>query len=175
MAYQFVREPLKPEDADKLANACETLQEKLIVWTLLDTGLRVSELCSLTLENIQWQNRQLRIKGKGGPYGSMSKQRVVPISTRVRAVLEAHFAVSNSFPVQPRRVQQIVKMVAARTDIIPDITPHILRHSFAVMAIQKGISLAAVKKILGHDRISTTEIYLNLTDAHIQQEFDDKW
>ena len=55
MPYQFVREPLIPEDADKLANACETLQEKLIIWTLLDTGLRVSELCNLTLENIQWQ------------------------------------------------------------------------------------------------------------------------
>jgi integrase/recombinase XerD len=48
MAYQFVREPLRPEEADRLCNACKTTDEKLIVWTLLDTGLRVSELCALT-------------------------------------------------------------------------------------------------------------------------------
>jgi integrase/recombinase XerD len=53
MAHQFVREPLRAQEADRLANACQTVEEKLIVWTLLDTGLRVSELCSLTLDNLQ--------------------------------------------------------------------------------------------------------------------------
>ncbi len=48
MAYQYVREPLTAEDVDMLCQACNTLQEKLIIWVLLDTGLRVSELCSLT-------------------------------------------------------------------------------------------------------------------------------
>ena len=54
MAYQFVREPLTPENADALANACKTKREKLIIWTLLETGLRVSELCTLTPQNILW-------------------------------------------------------------------------------------------------------------------------
>lgn len=48
-------------------------------------------------------------------------------------------------------------------------------HTFATLALQKGISLAAVKKILGHDRLSTTEIYLNLTDIHVQEEYERKW
>jgi integrase/recombinase XerD len=87
MAHQFVREPLRAEEADRLANACQTVEEKLIVWTLLDTGLRVSELCSLTLDNLQWQQRALRVAGKGGPHGTRSKQRVVPLSARVRALL----------------------------------------------------------------------------------------
>jgi integrase/recombinase XerD len=52
MAQQFVREPLRAEEADRLANACRSPEEKLIVWTLLDTGLRVSELCSLTRDNV---------------------------------------------------------------------------------------------------------------------------
>ena len=65
MAYQFVREPLRAEEADRLSNACKTTEEKLIVWTLLDTGLRVSELCSLVPENVQWQQRSIRVKGKG--------------------------------------------------------------------------------------------------------------
>ena len=60
MAYQYVREPLMAEDADRLANACLTPDEKLVVWTLLDTGLRVAELCSLTAENIAWQSRELK-------------------------------------------------------------------------------------------------------------------
>jgi integrase/recombinase XerD len=56
-----------------------------------------------------------------------------------------------------------------------EVTPHVLRHTFATLALQKGISLAAVKKALGHDRLSTTEIYLNLTDKHVQEEFERKW
>jgi integrase/recombinase XerD len=75
MAYQFEKEPLRAEEADRLANACRTPDERLVVWTLLDTGLRVSELCSLSGENVQWQQRAIRVKGKGGPYGKRSKNR----------------------------------------------------------------------------------------------------
>ena len=80
MAYQFVREPLRTEEADQLCQACGTMLEKLIIWILIDTGLRVSELCSLTPQDILWQQRSLRISGKGGPYGKKSKKRVVPMS-----------------------------------------------------------------------------------------------
>ena len=65
--YQYVREPLTADEADRLANACETPTERLVVWTLLDTGLRVGELCALTSKDVLWQQRQLRFKGKGGP------------------------------------------------------------------------------------------------------------
>src|SRR5215510_12696901 len=108
MPYQYVREPLRAEEADRLANACQNTEEKLLVWTLLDTGLRVSELCSLTGENIQWQQRAIRIKGKGGPYGKRSKQRVVPMSPRVRAILEPYFALHQAWMVGARQVQKIV-------------------------------------------------------------------
>ena len=54
MSYQYVREPSRAEDADKLSNTYNTAEEKLIIWTLLDTGLRVSELCNLTSQNILW-------------------------------------------------------------------------------------------------------------------------
>src|SRR3954470_154159 len=91
MAHQFVREPLRAEEADRLANTCRSPEEKLIVWTLLDTGLRVSELCALTPDNVQRQQRALRVAGKGGPHGARSKQRVVLLSTRVRTILEPYF------------------------------------------------------------------------------------
>ena len=79
MAYQYIREPLRTEEADRLCQACETFQEKLIIWILLDTGLRISELCSLTPKHIQWQQKAIRITGKGGPHGKKSKKRVVPM------------------------------------------------------------------------------------------------
>ena len=167
MAYQFVREPLRAEEADKLSQACETTQEKLIVWTLLDTGLRVSELCDLTPQHIQWQQKALRINGKGGPHGKKTKKRVVPMSKRVQTLLEHYFAINNKWPVGVRRTQKIVKEVANKAKISQVISPHILRHTFATLALQKCISLASVQKILGHDRLTTTSIYLNFTDEHV--------
>jgi integrase/recombinase XerD len=175
MAYQFVREPLMAEDADALCQACETAQEKLIIWILLDTGLRVSELCSLTPQHIMWQQKSMRISGKGGIHGKKTKKRVVPMSIRVQTLLEHYFAINDKWPVGARRVQKIVKEIANKAKISQAVTPHILRHTFATLALQKGISLASVQKILGHDRLTTTSIYLNFTDEHVVDEFSRKW
>ena len=175
MAYQFVREPLRSEEADQLCHACHTPEEKLIVWTLLDTGLRVAELCGLTPTHVLWQQKSLRVSGKGGPYGKQSKKRVVPMSRRVQALLEPYFTLNDKWFIGPRQVQKIVKRVAERARISQEVTPHVLRHTFATLAIQKGISLAAIQKILGHDRLGTTAIYLNLTDTHVVEEYTQKW
>ena len=175
MAYQYVREPLTDELTDQLINACSTMQDKLILYPLLDCGLRVSELCSLKADQIQWQQRAMRIKGKGGPYGKKTKKRVVPMSPRVRAIFEPYFALHDKFPIGTRQTQKIVKVIANRAKITQDVTPHVLRHTFACIYIQKGGSLAGLKKILGHDRLTTTEIYLNLTDQHVVEEYERKW
>ena len=58
MPYQYKREPLSDDEVNRLSNACETFDEKLIIWTLLDTGLRVSELANLKKDNILWQERR---------------------------------------------------------------------------------------------------------------------
>lgn len=171
----FVRHPLRAEDADAMCNACKNSREKLVVWTILDTGLRVSELCNLTPQNILWQQECLSILGKGGMYGKMSKRRVVPMTTRVKILLEAYFAINDKFPVIPRTAQRMVKDIANRAKIKAKVTPHVLRHTFATNAIQKGISLPTVQKILGHDSIVVTEIYMNFTNPHIVEEFKRKW
>src|SRR5262249_44865514 len=67
LAYQYVREPRTAAESDRLSNACETTTERLVVWTLLDTGLRVGELCDLTPRNVLWHQRQLRIKARTAP------------------------------------------------------------------------------------------------------------
>jgi integrase/recombinase XerD len=134
-----------------------------------------TQLFALTTKDILWQQRQLRVRGKGGPYGKKSKVRVVPMSRRVRALLEHHFALRKEFPVRPRRAKGLVKKVTIRAGLTKDVTPHVLRHTFAATALQKGISLATVQKILGHVRLQTNAIYLNFSDTHIQEEFERKW
>jgi integrase/recombinase XerD len=67
--YHFKREPLTQDEATRLANACETPLERLIICTILDTGLRVSELVGLQASNIDRQGRRLIVYGKGGPFG----------------------------------------------------------------------------------------------------------
>ena len=166
---------MQVEEADRLCQSCETMQDKLIIWTLLDTGLRVSELCSLSPKNIEWQQKALRITGKGGPHGKNSKKFVVPMSRRVQTLLEHYFAINERWPVGSRQAQKIVKQVANRAKLSHVVTPYILRHTFATLALQKNISLAAVQKILGHDRLMTTAIYLNFTDTHVCDEFMAKW
>ncbi len=64
MSYQYKREPLTPDEANRLANACKTHNEKLIVWTLLDTGLRVAEFSGLKRNNIDWQGHRITIYGE---------------------------------------------------------------------------------------------------------------
>jgi integrase/recombinase XerD len=97
------------------------------------------------------------------------------MSRRIQALLEPYFALNEKWFIGTRQVQKIVKRVAERARISQEVTPHVLRHTFATLAIQKGISLAAIQKILGHDRLGTTAIYLNITDTHVVDEYSQKW
>lgn len=93
MGHQYKREPLTQEEANRLANACETHQERLAVWTLLDTSLRVAELvASLKRDNIDWQNHRLMIYGKGGPYGKKAKREIVFLSPRIQPLIDYHIS-----------------------------------------------------------------------------------
>jgi integrase/recombinase XerD len=162
-------------EATRLAQACQTVQEKRVIWTLLDTGLRVSELAHLTPTQIDWQGHRLTIDGKGGPYGSRSKRRIIPLSARLQSLIVHHFALQDTIGLTPRAMQLLVKRVANRARISRPVTPHVLRHTFAVTAVQKGISLPALQRLLSHDHLATTEIYLNLSPEEVVREFREKW
>jgi integrase/recombinase XerD len=102
--------------------------------------------------------------------------RVVPMSPIVRTLLEHHSALEKAFPVRIRRAQDLVRAVADRAGITRDLSPHLLRPTFATTALQEGISLPTVQKILGHDWLATTAISLNFTGVPIiQDEFERKW
>ena len=175
MAYQYKRESLSRDEVRRLEKACESARERMLIWTLLDTGLRVSEFTSLSRDNIDWQGGKLIIFGKGGPYGSKTKRRIVPMSNRVRPMLESFFAMHDKIGYTPRRAQQIVKTIANRAEISKPVSPHVLRHTYATTCVQKGISLASLMKLLGHDKLETTAIYQNMAGEDVVTEFNEKW
>jgi len=171
MAYQFVREPLSWEETDRLVNACKGFREKLIVWVLLDTGMRVHELCGLRRQDVHWQESHMVVWGKGGPFGKQGKRRIVPLTERAKRLLEMQFMTSDRMGLNVRTAQRVVTQVANRALITKPVTPHVLRHTFAVNCVQQGVSTASLKKILGHDRLETTEIYLNISPEDALGEF----
>src|SRR2546421_12746050 len=118
---------------------------------------------------------RLMIYGKGGPYGTKSKRRIVPLSPRVQPLIEGHLALHDRFGMSSRTIQRLIKSVANRATISRPVSPHVLRHTFAVTAVQKGISLPSLQRLLGHDHLATTEIYLNLSPEHDIKEFMEKW
>ena len=75
----------------------------------------------------------------------------------------------------PRTIQMLAKRMANRARISRPVTPHVLRHTFSVTAIQRGTSLPALQRLLGHDRLTTTEVYLNLLPEEVVREFREKW
>ena len=89
----------------------------------------------------------------------------------VWTLLEPYFSLNDKWFIRRRQVQKVVQRVAERARISQEVRPHVLRHTFATLAIQ----MAAIQKILGHDRLGTTAIYLNLTDTHVVDEYSQKW
>ena len=85
------------------------------------------------------------------------------------------FAIHDTIGMTPRTIQRILKRIANKARINRPVCPHVLRHTFAVAAVQKGISLPALQRLLGHDRLTTTEIYLNLSPEDVIREFREKW
>ena len=175
MAYQYKREPLSIEESDQLMTAAQSVQERLCVWGLLETGLRVSELADLKRDQLQWQQRAIRVKGKGGPFGKRSKLRVVPISKLLMPILQHHFALHERFPYGRRTIQKVVKRVANRAQITRPVSPHVLRHTFAIRWLHNNGTTRSLQAILGHDHLTTTEIYLNLSPEDVLAEFHAKW
>lgn len=168
MKREFKREPLTGDETNKLMNSCDSGEEKLLVWGLLETGLRIDEYLRVRKEMIDWQARRITVIGKG------KKRRVVPLSDKVIALWGAHFAINESVGIAYWTANRMLKKIANRAQISKPVTPHILRHTFACNTLRAGVSLASLQKILGHDRLETTAIYLNMNPEDAIREFREK-
>lgn len=146
------------------------LRDIAMMELLFSTGLRVSELCSLS-NDLDLSQSEISVRGKG------NKVRVVFITEdALLAVREykTNYLHNNKvvndklFPVTTRTVERLVKKYAIMAGISKKITPHILRHSFATNLLQNGADIRSVQAMLGHANIATTQIYTHVTDSHLK-------
>lgn len=165
----YKREPLTSEEQARLVAACETPEEKRVIWTLLDTGMRVSEVANITSDNLDFQQHRVIIYGKRG------KRRVNKLSPRLREILEHHIIANEKFGTSIRMMQHIVTKVASRAKIIRKVSPHVLRHTFAINALRGGVNIRSLMGWLGHDDMSTTQMYLNMSPEDVISDVEKMW
>ena len=160
------------------------LRDRCILEMLYSSGLRVSELCNLKVNNIQFDLDLIRFFGKG------NKERMIPLTYYARKWLERYltqsrrilserstkgskfvFLSNNGLPLTRATVWQSVKKYINKAAIPKKISPHTFRHSFATHLIDGGANLVEVQALLGHADISTTEIYTHLSRDFIDSEY----
>jgi integrase/recombinase XerD len=156
------------------------LRDKTIFELLYSCGLRISEACDLTIQDIDFDNRFMTIRGKG------SKERIVPIGNEAMRLLLKYqkesrpliignrvssylFISKKALKLNRKSVWRLLKGYVERTDIQKNITPHTLRHSFATHLIENGADLRSVQELLGHVDISTTQIYTHLAKKKLKE------
>lgn len=166
---EYKREPLEENEIDALKRACNSFDEEMIVNVLLETGMRISEFTNLKPEQIAWQRDCITTIGKG------NKRRVIPMSKATRFYLSEYFKDHYNMKHCPRWIQIILKRIAEKAGIKKKVSPHVLRHTFAVRYLHKGGNIRALQGILGHSHIQTTDHYLNYSGERVIDDFKRVW
>jgi integrase/recombinase XerD len=131
----------------------------------------VSEFCAAVPADLDYQANTLRVHGKAGPYGTHKPIRFVPVTDREVLIRLESLLTTGANRVSTRTIQRLMRNVAGRAGFTRKVSPHVLRHTFSVDAIRRGVSVAALQKALGHDNLSSTQVYLNLSAADVVEEF----
>lgn len=159
----------------------ERLKHLAIIEVLYATGIRVSELCDLTMEQINHTSHLLRVIGKG------NKERLVPISRRAFDSLMCYideerpqintknsnyvFLTKKGLPMIPDYVRYYFTRLSRKKGLNMAIYPHKFRHTFATHLINNGADLRSVQEMLGHENLSSTQIYTHLSKEHLRQNY----
>ena len=175
------------QEIDDIINAVdlskrEGQRNRAILEVLYSCGLRVSEVCGLRLSDLYLDEGFIRVTGKG------DKQRLVPISDRAVAELEAYFVDRNMIPIKKGyedfvfiserlkkplsriMVFHFIKELVGLVGIKKSVSPHTFRHSFATHLLEGGANLRVIQAMLGHESISTTEIYTHIDRVRLREE-----
>lgn len=176
---------LTVEEIDSMLNAVEMYKpegqrNKAIIEMLYSCGLRVSELISIKISNINYRTGTVKIDGKG------NKERLIPLSKNAKAEIKQYLKVYRDYldiekgyedilflnkrgtALSRVMVFNIIKHLANRAKIKKNVSPHTFRHSFASHLVSGGADLRAVQDMLGHESILTTEIYTHLDDNYLK-------
>ncbi len=173
---------LSIEDIDQIINAiegdkCKAVRDRAIIELLYSCGLRVTELITLRLTDLFFDEGYIRVVGKG------DKQRLVPISDQARSRIEGYLKlrggegiVADTLFLNNRgcaltrvMIFTIIKRAAAAAGVTKRISPHTFRHSFATHMLEGGASIRQVQEMLGHASITTTEIYTHVSREHLRE------
>ncbi len=167
------------DEAD--ASIPEGVRNRAIIEVLYSCGLRISELTGLKFSDLFFDDGFIRVEGKG------SKQRLVPISPLVRKEVELYLAYRQQIepqrgcqdfvflskrgkPISRITVFHYVKQYAEMAGIQKNISPHTFRHTFATHLLERGANIRAIQQMLGHEKITTTEIYTHVDTSFLREE-----
>lgn len=150
----------------------------IILALLPATGLRIGEMCGLRRENVRQHEGRMYLQFRG----KRDKERVVPLTQagekELRHYLEAHqpsdwlFPSYRGGPISPHGVRKYTRKIAADYEDLDGLSPHVLRHTYATMALRKGVDLKKLQALLGHESIQTTSRYLHPDIADLQDAVD---
>ena len=173
------------EEIDKLFNIRLNkpidYRNKAMLELLFATGTRISELTSLTLSQINFEESIIKVMGKG------KKERIIPIANNALNYLKVYiynyreyliknnndyvFLNKNGEKISRQGFFKILKKMAQDSGINKNISPHVLRHSFATYLLNNGVDLRVIQELLGHENLETTEIYSHLTSQKIKDDY----
>ena len=171
---------LTKEEIRRLIDAADNLRDKLIIILFYATGLRVSEMRNLNIEDINFEDEFLIVRqGKG------RKDRVVPLPRKVIELLKQYlkwrdeyylnkkenalFLNKNGKRMSYEYIEKIVRNVGKKAGI--KVTCHMLRHSFATHMLENGADIRVIQEILGHEKLSTTQIYTKVTTKYLKEVY----
>lgn len=172
------RRPLTQEQLERLRDGCRSYKEKALVEFLVSSGCRLSETVGIRVDAVDWQGRSVTVLGKGG------KERTVYFSVRAKLMLQEYlaqrkggdalFASSRApySPMTPRAIEKAMQKIGERAEINQRIHPHILRHTFASNAINAGMDITIIQRLLGHTDPKTTLIYAELSPRTVRYEYE---
>lgn len=178
--YEIESKSTKPQVKEVIQ-----VRNQLIVELLYSTGMRVSELCNLNVEDVDMVMSQCRVTGKG------NKQRIVPIGTAAKEILIQYFSVrpilsnnkiddnqvnalvltSRGNRIYPRSVQRIVYDFLKEYTEAQKKSPHAIRHSFATHLLDAGADIRIIKELLGHSSLATTQIYTSTSSDILKKQY----
>lgn len=178
---------LRDEDMDSLleengfAQTFEGVRDRTMLEVFYSTGIRRAELIALKDADVDFSSLVIKVTGK------RNKQRLIPFGVRLKEVLESYLAERNRFyagacetffirkqgePLSPSSVNYIVKRYLSRVVTLKKKSPHVLRHTFATTMLNHHAELEAVKELLGHESLTTTEVYTHTTFEELKQVYE---
>lgn len=174
-----LREPLTAEELEIVRNTCTTIREKVMVEFLVSTGVRVTEAVDARISDINWSNCSLVVTGKG------DKSRVVFFSVKCKLYLQEYIKIRNCksdglfladrgkrTPLTKSGIEKAIKKIAKRTNITKKISPHVFRHTYASLALQKGMDIVTISQLIGHESVATTQIYAKTNKKMLQVAYE---